>query len=52
MSLIQPRAFAFASREGLVEKRGVDDADYGLVVHDEGDGDAEHWEEVGIVDGA
>lgn len=49
---VQPGSAAAAGREELVLERGVDDADDGTVVENEGDGDAEHGEEVGVVDGA
>ena len=36
----------------MIEERSVDDANGRFVVEDEGDGDAEHGEEVDVVDGA
>lgn len=33
----------------MIEERSVDDANGRFVVEDEGDGDAEHGEEVGVV---
>lgn len=47
-----PGAEALAGRVGGVEDGGVDDADDGDAVEAEGDGDAEHGEEVRVVDGA
>lgn len=49
---VEPGAAAGAGGEELILEGGVDDADYGAVVEDEGDGDAEHGEEVGIVYGS
>ena len=39
----------FAGGEDLIEERSVDEANGRFVVEDEGDGDAEHGEEVGVV---
>lgn len=39
-------------RESLVQEGGVDDANDGLSLDSETDGDAEHWEQMGEVDGA
>jgi hypothetical protein len=49
---VEPGAFAGAGGEGLVQKGGVDDADYGPVVHYEADGDAVEGGEVGEVYGS
>jgi hypothetical protein len=40
---------AFASGEDLIEEGCVDYSDGGFGVEDEGDGDAEHGEEVSVV---
>lgn len=47
--LVEPGATAGAGGEELVLEGGVDDADDGAVVENEGDGDAEHGKEVGVV---
>lgn len=52
LGLVQPGAFAAAGGEGLLEERGVDDADDGLAGDDEADGDAVEGGEVGEVHGA
>jgi hypothetical protein len=51
-SLVEPGSAANAGGEELVLERLVDYANDGAVVDDEADGDAEHWEEVRIVDGS
>lgn len=52
LRLVQPGSPPAAAREGLAEEGGVDDADDGASFYGEGDGHAEHGEEVGEVDGA
>jgi len=52
LRLIEPGPFATASGECLVQKWCVDDADDRLSAEDEGNRDAEHWEDVGVVHGA
>lgn len=49
---VQEGAPTAAGGEELAEEGGVDDADCGEGVVDEADGDAEHGEEVDVVDGA
>lgn len=49
---IQPRATTSTRREQLVLEWGIDDADNGPVVKDEGNRHTKHGEAVGIVDGA
>lgn len=51
-SFIQPSTLAGASRKDLVQEGCVNDSDGGFRVQDEGDGDAEHGEEVCVVYGA
>lgn len=50
MFLVEPGTAAGAGGEELVLERGVDDAYDWTVLDDEADGDAEHGEEVGVVD--
>lgn len=50
--LIQPGATTSARREELVLKRGIDDADNGSVIEDEGNRHAKHGEAMSVVDGA
>ena len=50
MGTVQPGTFTTTCREGLVEEGGVDDADDGLAGQEESDGDAEHGEDVDVVD--
>lgn len=52
LGLVEPCSFALAGGEELVEEGRVDHSDDGLPRDDEGDGDAEHGEEVGVVDGS
>lgn len=51
LRLVEPGAFALAGGKDLVQEGGVDDADDGNARDDEGDGDAEHGEEVGVING-
>lgn len=50
--LVQPGAAPAAGGEELVLEGGVDYADDGAVLDDEADGDAEHGEEVSVIDGS
>lgn len=49
---VQPCAAAGAGGEELVCEGSVDDADDGFVGDNKADGDTEHGEDVGVVDGA
>ena len=50
--LVEPGTAPAAGGEELVLEGGVDYADDGAVLDDEADGDAEHGEDVGVVDGS
>jgi hypothetical protein len=50
--LVEPGAAPGAGGEELVHEWGVDNTDYGTVIVDESDGDAEHGEYVCVVDGS
>lgn len=52
LGLVEPGAPPPAGGEELAQEGGVDDADDGDAPDEEGDGDAEHGEQVGVVDGA
>lgn len=50
--LVEPCTAAAAGGEELVLEWSVDDADGWTVLHDEADRDAEHGENVGVIDGS